>query len=311
MQAITERTNRKICTSVMECVHYFSVFRHPLKKDEIRSFMSESISSEELQDHLDYLCAEKLLNHVNGYYFEAGENEDCIRKRSTEELNASLRYRKALRYARFISGFPFVRSVSFSGSLSKGLLDDDGDVDYFIITQPGRLWVCRTLLIGFKKLILLNSRNYFCVNYFIDEDHLEVPDRNRFVATEISTLKNVFGKTQHSEFNKANAWVNSFFPNAVLSDSEAQECRRGIVKQVSEWILSGSLGEKADIYFFRLTLRKWQRKFSHFNPEDFDLNMRSRREVSKHHPRGFQSTVSNALREKMTITERELDLRFQ
>jgi len=45
------------------------------------------------------------------------------------------------------------------------------------------------------------------------------------------------------------------------------------------------------IKLFSLTLSIWQKKFKHFNKTDFDLNMRSRKNVSKHHPSGFQQKV--------------------
>src|SRR4029453_8923510 len=87
-----------------------------------------------------------------------------------------------------IASFPYVRCVCISGSLSKKYFDDTTDIDFFVITKPGRLWVCRTFLILFKKLFLLNSKKYFCINYFIDSDNLEIPDQNIFTATELTTL---------------------------------------------------------------------------------------------------------------------------
>ena len=79
---------------------------------------------------------------------------------------------KAKAKARFISKFPFVAAVGVSGSLSKGYYDSDSDIDFFIITQHNRLWICRTLLMVYKKIFLLNSRKYFCPNYFISSEQL-------------------------------------------------------------------------------------------------------------------------------------------
>ena len=63
-------------------------------------------------------------------------------------------YQKALTVSRLISKFPYVEGVGISGSLSKGYYDDDGDIDFFIITSPKRLWIARTFLILYKKLFL-------------------------------------------------------------------------------------------------------------------------------------------------------------
>ena len=71
---------------------------------------------------------------------------------------------KAIKRAKFISKFPYIENVSISGALSKNYYNNDGDIDFFLITQPNRLWIARTLLIIYKKMFLLNSRKYFCVN---------------------------------------------------------------------------------------------------------------------------------------------------
>ena len=84
--------------------------------------------------------------------------------------------------------FPFVRGVFLSGSISKGFMSESDDIDYFIITAPGRLWLTRTLLILFKKIFLFNSFRNFCLNYFIDSENLYIPEHNRYTATEIVFL---------------------------------------------------------------------------------------------------------------------------
>ncbi|MEZ5195381.1 MAG: hypothetical protein R2764_02960 [Bacteroidales bacterium] len=84
---------------------------------------------------------------------------------------------KAKRFSTFISNFPYVRGISLSGSLSKGYIGDDPDIDYFIITKENRLWLSCTMLIAFKKIFLFNSCKYFCVNYFIDTNNLEIEEK--------------------------------------------------------------------------------------------------------------------------------------
>src|SRR4029453_17664939 len=115
----------------------------------------------------DDLCNNGLVHGRDGYFAVAPPGPMIGRRREQEERAAS-RMNKARRMSRFIGSFPFVRGVMLSGSIDKGVLDEDGDIDYFIITSPGRLWVARTLLILYKKIFLLNSRRDFCVNYFVD-----------------------------------------------------------------------------------------------------------------------------------------------
>jgi hypothetical protein len=131
------------------------------------------------------------------------------------------------------------------------------------------------------------------VNYFVDVENLEIPDKNRFVATEIRTLLPLNNQTVFEKFLKVNAWTNTFFPNKLgynasfLKHSSNRKYALGWL----QFLFNNRLGDMLDKWCFRLTLTSWERKFPHFSREDFDLNLRSKKNVSKHHPRGFQQKV--------------------
>jgi hypothetical protein len=208
--------------------------------------------------------------------------------------------KKARFYSRLISYFPFVEGVFISGSLAKGVVDKKGDIDYFIITRPGRLWLCRTSLIVFKKLFLFNSKKYFCVNYFIDSNNLQIPDKNIFTATELIFAKPMYSPQLCTSFFESNSWQYNFYPNKPLIDvSHAHKKNNTILKRFVEWIFKDSLGEKLDTWCFKYTLNHWKNKFDNFDKEAFDLNFRSRKNVSKHHPSGFQHKVLKLHQQKI------------
>ncbi len=283
---------------VILTIMYFDVFRHPLTLDEIYKYcqwhkcsLSEVAAAiEELQEH-------GIVQNLEGFYFLEGA-QAYINLRTERNQRALLYTEKAKRWSKFISGFPFVRTVCISGSLSKGTMDKDGDIDYFIITEPNRLWVARTLLVLFKKLFLFNSKKYFCVNYFIDTEHLSIPDRNLFTATEIVFVKPMCDVDIFSKFIKENKWASLFYPNAESFSNKIPEIRNGAFKRVAEQMLSGAFGEWLDTMFFRITLNRWKKKFPHLSESTFEVDFRSRRHVSKHHPQGFQRIVLSKLKEK-------------
>jgi hypothetical protein len=69
---------------------------------------------------------------------------------------------------------------------------------------------------------------------------------------------------------------------------------------VLEKIFSGTLGEKMDILFMSMAMKRWKRQFgSNFSEEDFALAFKSRRNISKNHPRFFQKHVLIHLKEKI------------
>ena len=154
----------------LKTILYFSIFRYPLRIEEIHSYTNyESVTDTEKE--LEHLIAEKILIKVDDFYVY-GSDLDSVIKRLRGNMYAGRALRIAQKKAKFIAKFPFVRAVGVSGSLSKGYYDNESDIDFFVITEPNKLWLCRTFLMLYKKIFLLNSRKYFCINYFISTSQL-------------------------------------------------------------------------------------------------------------------------------------------
>ena len=137
--------------AVLRCVLYFDVFEYPLTRAEIFENLSHVCTRQDSDSAVDELTAKEILKEFAGFVFLSTTSAGIIEKRVHNNLTAAKAMKKALRYSRLISRFPFVEGLCISGSLSKGVLDEDGDVDYFIITRPSRLWLCRSLLVIYKK----------------------------------------------------------------------------------------------------------------------------------------------------------------
>jgi hypothetical protein len=276
---------------ILEHLLYSEVFAHPLNQDELLRFsgVKENISYDELHSALKDLKTDGLvlLHDNHACVFEV---KNKVERRRSAAKKADRLFEKAIRVSNFIQKFPFVEGVGISGSLSKGILHDDGDFDFFIIVKPERVWVARTLLILYKKIFLLNSRKYFCVNYFIDSEHLEIEEKNRFTAVEIATLIPASGHIFNA-FYTANSWVQEYFPNNARVAFETTQRKKPLWSKMLQGIWSGRFGNWTDKRMMRITLRRWRNKFGDFDQQKFDLTMKSRRYVSKHHPNDFQNKV--------------------
>ncbi len=277
--------------AVLRTLVYFDIFKHPLREDELRRFLSTACPDRHcVEEALDELVEERLLNH-DGTYYALNNTSEAVRARLAGEKRAGERMRTARRMSRLMGRFPFVRGVLLSGSMSKGVLAEDGDIDYFVITAPGRLWLARTLLITFKKVFLLNDRRNFCVNYFVDTEHLRIEDRNLFTATEVMTLVPMHGRSVCTAFFAANIWASTLLPNADRPAMDQLHDAHGSLKHAWERLLSGDFGDELDEWCMMRTKQRWARKFPEFDRARFELALRSRRYVSKHHPRNFQEKV--------------------
>ncbi|MFI5173145.1 MAG: hypothetical protein ACHQFW_12190, partial [Chitinophagales bacterium] len=148
------------------------------------------------------------------------------------------------------------------------------------------------------KIFLLNSRKYFCINYYIDLEDLSIPDKNIFSATEIVTLKNQTGENHFRNFIEENNWIENYFPNFHPSYNWLEKERTGLIKRMLEKIFSGKFGDSMDNFAFRITTRFLKRKYLYLKDEEFNINFRTKKHASKHHPQGFQFKVLNAFEMK-------------
>jgi len=281
--------------TLLKPILYFSLFKYPLTEEEIFNF-SKAESKEQIKLDLNELVNNNIIYKIDDFYLM--ENDETLIKRRLEgNKMAKNIYQKALKVSRLISKFPYVECVGISGSLSKGYYDDDGDIDFFIITSPKRLWIARTFLILYKKLFLLNSRKYFCVNYFISSNALEIEEKNIFTATELTTLLPMFGNGSFHKFYDENKWVENYLPNKGVTDglSKLTRVNKPLLTKITEYFLDSKIGDLLDSIFLRLTYKKWKIKFNHLEERQFNVAMKSTKNISKHHPLNFQRKVIDRL----------------
>jgi len=292
----------EIARSVVKTLIYFDIFAHPLLSDEILNFCSyPKIGAEDCNRVLMYLTNNNLLSFQEGFYY-LGNDVSIVKNRLEYNRLASNRMKTARRYASLISNFPYVRAVFISGSLSKHVMKPDSDIDFFIITKPNRLWVCRAFLTFFKKVFLGNSHHNFCINYFIDSKSLEISDKNIFTATEIAFLLPMYNYPLYREFMTANQWYRSEYPN-ISEREEGNKIKSYYFRILLESLLNNPIGNWLDQKSFSVFTGFWEKKFKNYKPESFLLNFRSKKNVSKHHPNAFQEVVVKKYKEKISIYE--------
>ncbi len=293
----------------LKTILYFSIFRYPLKIEEIHSYTNNS-DIKETSIELQHLIDEKILVKIDDFYVYANDIES-VTKRLRGNLQAKKALIKAKERARFISKFPYVEGVGVSGSLSKGYYDSDSDIDFFIITTPNKLWICRTLLMLYKKMFLMNSRKYFCVNYFISANHMEIEEQNRFTATELKTMIPMQGAAVFEKFYHYNSWVSDYFSKFNPDLLNVQEIKNPFITNAIEFFLDNKIGCFIDAVFKKITLKKWRSKFHFMNSDDFNIALKSTKNISKHHPSNFQKKVILSLNSKIEEVQTNFNIVLQ
>jgi hypothetical protein len=286
---------------ILRTLLYFDIFNYPLRSEEVLKFLGiPALDKSIVTSRLNILHDQNIIFRFDEF-FSMKNDGSYVERRISGNKEAEKYFVVAERTASFISKFPFVRSVMASGSLSKGYMDKDSDLDFFIVTAPKRLWIARTLLVLYKRIFLANSHKYFCVNYFVDEEHLEIEEKNLFTATELATVIPLYGSQQYGKLQAVNSWLNEFFPNYIpRSVAGVPALKVSWIKKNVENLLSIFFGDTLEKYLQRKTLSRWKKLYEkNYTASDFKVAFKSKSYASKNHPRNFQRTIIDVYDEKL------------
>ena len=199
---------------ILHTIAYFDVFSYPLTKTQLHSFLAYQATTELLlEEALQQLVQKKLIHSSRDYFYSSTRGDEIVTDRLENERRAS----KMLKQARWVSFFlkqvPFVRAVFITGSLSKHVAPHKSDIDFMIVTEFNRLWICKMILTGFRRIFLFNSKKYFCINLMVTEKAIYFPNHNYFTAVEIATTQVVWNTTAFMKYQNENAWIHQYLPN--------------------------------------------------------------------------------------------------
>ncbi len=268
---------------ILSTMAYFHIFKHPLNLRELYSYIPiTGITCEQLAEELEQLTKLNLIFEHQGFYALSSAGE-LVARREQANARANRRMKVAWRHAKIIAFCPFVEAVLISGSMGKGVLHPDDDIDFFIVTQPGRLWIVKVLLTIFKRFFLLNSYRNFCLNYFVDVNSLSITERNRFTATEIALVLPMYNNEVYKRFMQENSWCRKYYPSVRPNDHAKTKPRNQVIRLV-EKILGGRFGDRLDDWFLKITLKYLARKYNHLSREQREQDLQSSKSISRHHP---------------------------
>ena len=279
--------------NILKTLAYFNIFQYPLTREELFHFHGEQTDRSVLSESLQSLLTDKKVFKLDEFY--SLQNSIALaERRRTGNNNAAAEMKNALKAAKILSRFPYVKGLAISGSLSKNYADEHTDVDFFIITSANRLWIARTLMHLFYKLAYFSGKQrWFCMNYYIDEAGLEISEKNIFTAMEIVTLIPMQGMHTFNDFISSNQWTKTYFPLASFSASNAPEIRKGLFRTLTEKIFNTGFGNRVDNWLMKITNRRWQKKSlkNKKNRRGGLLGMLADKHYSKPDPKNFQQKV--------------------
>jgi len=275
-------------TNILSTLKYYDFFSYPLTADEILLNLTITSDISSVNRTLKLLCENNEVFQFENLYSLHNNKELSVKRISANNL-ANRRIRKALRLTNLLELFPFVEAAFISGSLSKNVATPDSDIDYFILTAPGKVWICRSALHLFKKLTFITSSQHnFCMNYFLDISRPEIEEQNLYTAIELLTLKSNNNKKHILNYLIAsNPWAIKILPNQASSFKSNENTYQP--KIISNTGFYSWLNSK----LMKLTDIKWRKKWKKkgYPMQDYDTAFRTRIHVSKNHPENYLKKI--------------------
>jgi hypothetical protein len=201
--------------AILRALLYADLFEFPLTGSEIQRYLiGEGATASLVQATLDGdVTLGRHVERTGEWYHLAGRSHLAEVRRQRADVSAHL-WPAARRYAAAIAHLPFVRLVGVTGALAMDNARPGDDIDLFVLTQPGRLWLCRLLVLATVKLAA--RRHYrLCPNFLLSTDHLRLSSQNLFAAHEVVQMVPLQPGGWYGAFIEANGWVRDFLPNAL------------------------------------------------------------------------------------------------
>lgn len=256
----------RVDLAVVLSTAYADVFDYPLRPEELQRYLIGQAAS------LDEVCealtcgrlARAYLSQTDGYVTLRGREElSAVRKarhRTAERL-----WPAAVHYGKILGQLPFVRMAAVTGALAVSNVDGRLDLDYLVVTEPRRLWVCRA--IGILLVRHAQQRDVLlCPNYYLAENRLLISDRSLYTAHELAQMVPVAGLDVYERMRAVNDWTRALLPNALgaprveeapASNGRRRSSGRSLLKSAVEGALRSPAGDRLERWEMERKIRKF------------------------------------------------------
>jgi len=199
--------------AIARTVAYASLFDYPVTLEQLRHTLieSEQTSQDIRVTYASSPALQVAIERRDGFFFPRGRY-DLVAERRRRETQSRAFLEDHRRLLEIVCALPFVRMVALSGSIAHLNLDGTGDLDLFIVTRSGRVWLIAVAVVLLAKL--MRRRRTLCANFIVSDSRLELEQKDLFTASQIIHLKPLVGEQMLDELAAANAFVASYYPNA-------------------------------------------------------------------------------------------------
>jgi hypothetical protein len=267
---------------IVNTVVYFDLFDYPLTANEIFHYLytggmvGSSYTLLEIEDNLkNNPKLKKIITEQGGFYF-LKKRQEIIKIRLQRYGLAENKFKIVLRALRLIKFLPFIKFVGICNSLAYRNAKKESDLDLFIITTQGRLWLTRLVLILLITILGLRPPKHkvqdkLCLSFYTTENYLDLAPikiltDDIYLIYWLATLMPVYEQDNfYDKFVHANSWLKKYLPNwqpKVLGYRYRVEDSNFSAKisRFKEKFLGKFLGDKAEKWAYNWQYAKMSQK---------------------------------------------------
>lgn len=224
---------RPLDQAVLYTLAYTTQFHYPLTPAELSDRLifklSESqvllakASRSEIAQTISKLLKRRLLIKQGSYLTLPGF-EFTANTRDQRQAYAAARQPELTEFVALSQACPWVEAVFVTGSLAMGNADKDDDVDFMIVTQPGRLWLTRLWLLwqamrrGKRRSFQGEEKGSWCFNLWLESQHLGIfaEQASLYTAYELLQAQPLWDRAGIAPaLIEENYWAKSYISRAA------------------------------------------------------------------------------------------------
>jgi D-beta-D-heptose 7-phosphate kinase/D-beta-D-heptose 1-phosphate adenosyltransferase len=210
-----------LSSTILFTLVYADIFQYPYTFDELVGWIPHnSWKKSAIRKQVAYLVKKKVISEKSPFITLYGHTKN-IQVRLNREEYAIAKQKKVRRAAGILRLIPSILFVGVTGGLSIKNADEDDDIDLYICTKNGTLWITRFISTMLLEMFGMrrhpetrNVKDTICLNMFVTEDALAVPpdQRDLYTAHEVLQMNPLWERGgAYSLFLKKNSWVSEIF----------------------------------------------------------------------------------------------------
>lgn len=252
----------RVREGLLAALAYYDAFGFPLSAQEVFLALPAADGPRPSMEDVERALAEAVrrgeVGRAEGLHFLPGR-EANVASRKARYLLAEGKYARVRAFFAVARFAPWLRAAFVCNTLARSCARAESDLDVFVVTAPGRLWLTRLFVTGLAALLRVRptaevSADRVCLSFFAAEDALDLKplaiEDDVYLAHWVHELYPVYDESGAARrLFVENGWVRDALPGTRLQASSRRRAlapRLTSLKHFVERLLDAAAGERLE-----------------------------------------------------------------